>query len=240
LDQVTEIDEPLPPPPGSRLPADRPRRRRQQPITREGIVEAAMRLLDQVGLDELSMRRLADELGTGAASLYWHVGSKDGLLDLLLDRVIGEIDVPDPDPERWQEQLKEVARAQRSVILSHRDVVRISLGRVPLGPHALTYSERVLAILRAGGLPDDLAVLGNHLLIASVNGFTLDETGPAEPSGWSEEAAGAVRDYFQSLPGDRFPNLTAVADQFTGRDNDEAFDLLIDIFVRGLAARVPS
>src|SRR5207302_2037704 len=97
--------------------------------------------------------RLGDELGAGAASLYWHVGSKDGLLDLVLDEIIGEHQVPDPDPARWQEQLKEVARHQRRVTLRHPYVVRISIGRIPMGPNALQYSERVLAILRAGGLP---------------------------------------------------------------------------------------
>jgi TetR/AcrR family transcriptional regulator, tetracycline repressor protein len=230
---------PLPPPPGSRVPAERARRRRREPITREAIVDAALQLLDREGLDELSMRRLAEELDTGAASLYHHVGSKDGLLDLVLDRVIGELEVPDPDPERWQEQLKEIARGQRAGILRHRDIVRISLGRIPLGPNALEFSERVLAIMREGGLPDDLAVVGQHLLIATVNGFTLDETTPREPGDWPEAAA-AIRNYIASLPSDRFPNLTAVADQFTQGNRDEAFDLLLDIYVSGLAQRASS
>jgi AcrR family transcriptional regulator len=229
-------DMDLPPPPGSRVPPERGQRRRREPITREAIVDAALRLLDQEGLDQLSMRRLADELGTGAASLYWHVGSKDGLLDLVLDRVIGELEVPDPDPERWQEQIKEIARAQRAGILRHRDIVRISLGRIPLGPNALEHSERVLAILRAGGLPDDLAVVGHHLLIATINGFTLDETTPPDPGDWSD-AADAVGDYIESLPPDRYPNLREVADQFAAEDRDESFELLLDLFVDGLAAR---
>jgi TetR/AcrR family tetracycline transcriptional repressor len=232
------MNERLPPPPGSRVPPDRVRRRRREPITREAIVETALRLLDRDGLDELSMRRVADELGTGAASLYHHVGSKDGLLDLLFDHVIGELEVPDPEPDRWQEQLKEVARAQRAGILRHRDIVRISVGRIPMGPNALEYSERVLAILRAGGLPDELAVTGHHLLIATINGFTLDETGLPEATAvdWSEGAK-AVRDYMGSLPTDRFPNLTQVADQFTAANNDERFEVLVDIYVSGLAAR---
>src|SRR6476660_2008300 len=141
------------PPPWQRLP-DRPGRRRREPISREAIVTAAIRLLDRDGLDALSMRRLAEELGTGAASLYWHVGSKDGLLDLMFDEMIGEQHIPDPEPERWAEQLKEVAHTMRATILRHRDVLRISIGRIPMGPNALRYSERVLAILRAGGVPD--------------------------------------------------------------------------------------
>src|SRR5204862_2817523 len=139
------------------------------------------------------------------ASLYWHVGSKDGLLDLVMDEVIGQQEVPDPDLGRWQEQLKEVARTMRATILRHRDLVRISIGRIPMGPNALRYSERVLAILRAGGLPPRLAVQGYLALITTVNGFTVDETG-VEDSGAPDrdpahlaEAAEMARDYITSL-----------------------------------------
>src|ERR671930_2502600 len=169
-------EQALPPAPWQRVPR-RAAGRRRDPLTADSIVETALRVLDAEGLDGLSMRRVADELDTGAASLYWHVGSKDGLLDLVFDHVIGEQEVPDPDPKHWQEQLKEVGRTMRATILRHRDIVRISVGRIPMGPNALRYSDRVLAILRAGRVPDQLAVLGHHLLIAVVNGFTLDETG---------------------------------------------------------------
>jgi AcrR family transcriptional regulator len=232
----------IPPPPWQRLP-DRPARRRREPISREAIVQAAIQLLDREGLAALSMRRLGDELGAGAASLYWHVGSKDGLLDLVLDEIIGEQQVPDPDPPHWQEQLKEVARTQRRISLRHPYVVRISIGRIPMGPNALWYSERVLAILRAGGLSPRLAVQGYLALIATVNGFTVDETG-VEESGTPDrdparlqEAADAARDYIASLPADLFPNMTSLAGEFALADPDERFELLIEIFVDGLARR---
>jgi AcrR family transcriptional regulator len=232
-------DETLPASPFQRAPA-RGRSRRKEPITREAIVATALRLLDRDGLDELSMRKVADELGTGAASLYWHVGSKEGLLDLVFEEVIGEHDVPDPDPERWAEQLKEIAHNMRAVILRHRDIVRISIGRIPMGPNALEYSERVLAVLRAGGVPDDLAVLGHHLLFSIVNGFTLDESGLAEQmdAGQLAQAAGMARDYIAALPAARFPNMVAVADQYAVVDSDHRFALLIDLYVDGLGARV--
>lgn len=231
-------DEPLPASPWQRTPA-RGRSRRKEPITREAIVETALRLLDRDGLDELSMRKVADELGTGAASLYWHVGSKEGLLDLVFEEVIGEHDVPDPEPGRWAEQLKEIAHDMRAVILRHRDIVRISIGRIPMGPNALRFSERVLAVLRAGGVPDDLAVLGHHLLFSIVNGFTLDEAGLAETMDDEQlqEAGRMARDYIAALPADRFPNMVAVADAYAITNNDRRFALLIDLYVDGLAAR---
>lgn len=242
----------IPAPPWQRLP-DRKTRRRREPISREAIVTAAVRLLDNEGLAALSMRRLAEELGTGAASLYWHVGSKDGLLDLVLDEVIGENEVPDPDPAHWREQLKEVARTQRRISLRHPYIVRISIGRIPMGPNALLYSERVLAILRAGGLPPRLAVQGYLLLIATVNGFTVDETGVEDGDGQDrdstaaglsasdrgnlQETADMASDYIASLPAEMFPNMVGLAKEFAFADPDERFEMLIDIFVDGLARR---
>jgi AcrR family transcriptional regulator len=256
VDEISEQSHEIPQPPWRRLP-DRPARRRRDPISRDAIVDTAIRLLDAEGLDGLSMRRIADELGTGPASLYWHVGSKDGLLDLVFDRLIGEVTVPEPEPGRWREQLKDVARSQRAASLRHPYVVRISIGRIPMGPNALRYSERVLAILASGGLAPKLAVQGSHLLIATVNGFTLDETGVGDdPTGaaaatqgpdvtiraYQDDGQGTsmIRDYMASLPPQLFPTLVAMADEYGQADPEERFELLIDIFVDGLARRAAS
>jgi AcrR family transcriptional regulator len=239
---MADPDPEIPPPPWQRLP-DRSARRRREPISRDAIVAAAIGLLDREGLAALSMRRLGEELGAGAASLYWHVGSKDGLLDLVLDELIGEVEVPDPDPGRWQEQLKETAKSQRRVSLRHPYLVRVSIGRIPMGPNALRVTEGTLAILRAGGLSPRLAVQGYLLLIDTVNGFTVDETGvedagtPQRDPDELQKAADMARDYIASLPQEQFPNMTELAGEFAFSDPDERFEILIDIFVDGLARK---
>jgi hypothetical protein len=129
----------------------------------------------------------------------------------------------------------------RATILRHRDIVRISIGRIPMGPNALEHSERLLAVMRGGGLPDRLAVTGQHLLFAVVNGFTLDETvdlGVGDAAPVDEQSALQARDFIAALPADRFPNLVAVADHFAFADSDARFALLIDLYVDGLAQRV--
>jgi AcrR family transcriptional regulator len=235
----------IPPPPWQRLP-ERGARKRREPISRDAIVAAAVRLLDREGLAALSMRRLGEELGAGAASLYWHVGSKDGLLDLVLDELIGEVEVPASDPAHWREQLKETARSQRRVSLRHPYLVRVSIGRIPMGPNALRVTEGTLAVLRAGGLSPRLAVQGYLLLIDTVNGFTLDETGvedggtPQLPPEELQKVADMARDYIASLPAGKFPNMTELAAEFAFSDPDERFEMLIDIFVDGLARRAAS
>ena len=165
-----------------------------------------------------------------------------------MDEIIGEGKVPDPDPPRWQEQLKQVARDQRAAIQRHPWIVRVSIGRIPMGPNALRYSERILGILRAGGLPPHLAVQGYLLLIATINGFTIDETGvddgaaasdsprPIDPADL-QQVANMARDYIAALPAGLFPNMTALADEFAFANPDERFELLIDIFVDGLSRR---
>ena len=169
------------------------------------------------------------------------MSGKDELLDLLLDRVIGELEVPDPDPARWTEQVKEVARDVRAGILRHRDVVRVSMGRFPMGPNGLRFIERLLAVLRAGGLSDRTAATASHLITVVINAFALEDTAPlggAEAS--EEEVAAMITGYVASLPRERFPNLVAIAPQFAADDLDTRFELLLDFFVEGLARRAAS
>jgi tetracycline repressor-like protein len=108
-----------------------------------------------------------------------------------------------------------------------------------MGPNALRYADRLIAILRAGGLPDAIAVTGHQLLVSIVIGFAIDETGEGgqPPAGQPppEAAAAMARDYLAALPADRFPHLVAVSDHFVDADNGARFELLLGIFVSGLA-----
>ena len=227
----------IPEPPWRRSRASGTRR---APITREAIVDAALDLLDREGLGAVSMRRVAAELGAGAASLYWHVGDKDELLDLVFDRVIGEMALPEPEADRWQEQAKEAMREMRRVIARHGDIARVALGRWPIGPNALVFNERLLAILRAGGLPDRTCAYAGQLLPSYVGWYGLEEAMGPQPSvrdGTAhKDVVGMIRDYLGSLPADRFPSTLALLDELTAGDMDERFEFGVDVLVRGLAA----
>ena len=111
-----------------------------------------MAIVDEEGLDGLSMRRLADRLGTGPASLYAHVSGRDELLMLLLERAAADIVVPDPEPDRWQEQVSEVAHSMRDALRPHRDLAGAALANIPTGEHAMRFADRLLAVLLAGGV----------------------------------------------------------------------------------------
>ena len=156
---------------------------------------------------------------------------------MALDQALAEVGVPQPDPGRWASQLAGVARQMRAVIGRHRDLVPSSVGFLPGGGRALRCHERVLAIMREGGLPDSQSVAGLYLLWVIVNGFSLEEAPAAEPERPGADLSPEVSRYFASLPGDRFPNLAAAAGEFAKTDFDERFELLIGIFIDGLAGQ---
>jgi AcrR family transcriptional regulator len=222
----------LPPPPWSSL------REKRTPLSRERIADAALAIVDADGLGGLNMRRLADELGTGPASLYAHVSGKDELLQLLIDRVAGEVPPVEPDPERWQEQLKDYLRAVRGVLRAHRDLAGAALANIPTGLNAITAMEGMLGILRAGGLPDPVIALAADLLPQYVNveayeGSLFEQRMEREP-----EYFEAIFEYFRALPANRFPHFASLADAMTDdlQDDDARFEFGIDVLVRGLAS----
>jgi AcrR family transcriptional regulator len=193
-------------------------------------------VLDREGLDALSMRRVATRLGTGAASLYWHVRNKDELIDLMLERAIGEVVPPGPpDPERWQEQIKEFARSSRRVFASHRDLARASLGRVPFGPNLVEVVERSLAILKAGGVPDRIAAYAGDLIALYVAAASYEEDLRAG-EGSMHDFAEMVGGYLDSLPPERFPLIHAMRDDLVAGEGETRFELGLDVIVAGLAA----
>ena len=218
---------------------------RRTPLSRNALVEAALRVLDRDGLESLSMRRLGEELGTGAASLYWHVGNKDELLELVLDRVIGEIDLPALGPARWEEQLKDLFRRARQVLKRHGQVARISLGRIPVGPHALEVMEWQFALLREAGLPDPVVAHAGDILALYLGAYAFEESLGLTPPGGAEmppeQAVEMIGGYFASLPPDRFPNVVALAGNgaLMSGGPDERFEFGLDLLVRGLAAHAP-
>jgi AcrR family transcriptional regulator len=219
--------------------------RMRTPLSREAIVQAAIDVLDEEGAEALSMRHVAEKLGAGAASLYWHVPSKAALVDLILDRIGGELELPAPDPAHWQEQIRDFARQMRAVLTRHRDLARLSLGRVPVGPNLVTSLEWQLAVMRGGGVPDRVAGLTADLLALYVGAFAYeDSTGFESPMGeevmrdgvMHEQMAAMMRGYLESLPRARFPNVLATIDQVMTPGREARFEFGLDVIIRGLAS----
>jgi AcrR family transcriptional regulator len=216
-----------------------PRPGARTPLTREAIVEAALRVLDSDGIDSLSMRRVGEELGTGAASIYWHVRNKEQLLQLVFERVTEEAKLPEPDPARWQEQLRDFAHRMREVLNSHRDVARLSIGRIPAGPTLAVYSEWLFALLKPVGIPDQVIAYLGDLFGLYVGAYAFEESlGASSFTGGDlspEQFFSMLRDYVLSLPEERFPHTRRAVDLLFGGGPDERFAFGVDLMLRGLA-----
>ena len=226
----------MPTPPWQR---SRPAREPRRALSREAIVDAAARILDQEGAEAMSMRRVAQALGTGPASLYAHVSGKEELEALVLDRIAAEITLPEPDPDRWQEQVKEVLRGSVAMLERHPGAARMAMATIPTGENMLIVTERLLAIMRGAGVPDQVAAYAVDLLhmyavATALEGDIYREAGKSEES--FSDITGSIRTFIESLPVDRFPNLVAVAGPMVTGGGAERFEFGLDILVAGIAA----
>ena len=231
-------ETPLPEPPAP--PQRRVRAGGRKPsFDRAAVVEAAIRILDAEGLDAVTIRRVAEELGTSGTALYTYVRDKDELVDLLLDRVLGETDLSSISPTLpWQEQVREIGREMRRVLGAHRDVARATLGRVPQGENALVFVNEMLGRMRAADVPEEVIALSVDLLALYVGAVTYEEslTGQfTEDPEFIQHFVDELRTYFERLPRDRFPHLVAMASALTS--SADRFEFGLDVIVRGLVAR---
>lgn len=208
-------------------------------LTVAAIVAAAIDVIDEAGVTGLSMRGVAEHLGTGAASLYAHVSGKDELLELVYDELVGQVPLEQPDAARWREQVHAMMHGLRDILAAHADAALAGLGRIPTSPQTLAASETLVATLRAGGLTDRVIALGFDQLILYVSAcafedslYTKDRADPDDLSRYFTE----VHSFFSALPPGRFPVLTALAPVMFGHGGDERFDFGLDILIAGMEA----
>ncbi len=208
-------------------------------LSREAIVATALEVLAAEGMDAVSMRRVASELGTGPASLYAHVAGKDELLDLMYDQVISVIPLPEPNPARWREQVTQLWVDSRETLARAGDIARYTLGRVPMGPNALRVAEVTMALLRAGGVPDQAVAWAVDVVGMFVTANAVEDAVTADLARQGrdpQEYYDQVHRYFAGLPADRFPVTAALVTQLMNGTGDERFRFGLDLLVGGLAA----
>jgi len=231
----------LPLPPWRRTVPKRPRPAKA-PLSQNEIVDAGLRIVREEGIDVVSMRRLAAVFDTGPSSLYAHVANKEELLNLMFDRVCGEMEILEPDPPHWQEQIKEMCRRGHALMARYNDIARAALATVPSGPNALRMSEAMLAIMLAGGVPPQMAAWSLDRLflymVADAYENSLHQQNQASgqsTSEYFENFVAQLTDYYTNLPADRFPNIRANAKILTSGNGDERFEFGLDILIDGLA-----
>jgi AcrR family transcriptional regulator len=209
------------------------RTRRASALTSERIVASAIALLDADGLDAFTMRRLADELGTAAGSLYRHFESRDAVLVAVHDAVIGQGLDFEPPGDTWEERVANFARAQRLLLLHRPYLAQIWSTTEQLGPNALRGRERALKLALENGPPPDVAARAYLMILHYTIGAALVADGL---SFIDPESRRATRDLFRSLPEDEYPATHALAGHLTAVTVDDEFELGLQALITGLQA----
>ena len=190
---------------------DTPRSRRERPakpaLTREGIVAAAVAVLRAEGLRKVTMRRLAEELDTGPASLYVYVRNTAELHAAVLDELLGTID-PAAAGGAWHERLEQALTGYTAMLLEHPDLARSALTARPSGPHYLNLIETLLGLLEEGGTPAAQAAWGVDLLLQHTTASAAEHGADEAP----EEDWDALRRVVHDASERTHPHIAAVGD----------------------------
>jgi AcrR family transcriptional regulator len=175
----------------------------QIPLSRERILLAAIHLADEGGLESLSMRKIAQELGVQAMSLYNHVANKDDLLDGIVDIVIGEIKVPDLGVD-WKTAMRRRAHSAHEVLLRHPWATMPIVSRINVGPAMLRYIDTTLGCLCEAGFSIEMVDRAWNAIDSHIYGFTLQELNfPIETT----EYAKVAQSYLPQIPADKYPYM---------------------------------
>jgi AcrR family transcriptional regulator len=238
-------DADLPAPPWRPTRTARRPARQRAPLSKDLIVETALRVAVAEGLDAVTVRRVAEELDTGSASLYTHVAGKEELFELVLDLATADVAVPRPEPERWLEQVREVAWRLYRVWSAHNDVARIALAVIPTGPNMLRVGEGLLDVMIAGGVPVRTAswTIDRLLLYVAADAyqgaqFLARRRPDQDVREFAEQFLTEIRDFYASLPAARFPHTSGNAATLTTGGGDERFEFGLSLLLDGLAAEV--
>lgn len=213
------------------------------PLSRERVLRAAVNIADEGGIGSLTMRRLAEELGAEAMSLYYHVANKEEVLDGIVDviareinDVVNQIDLPSKGAN-WQKAVRQRILTAREVLLRHPWAPGVFETRTKMGPAVLKYHDALLGLMRGGGFSYDLAHNALHALGSRALGFTQELFVPGDEARDKEAAA-----EFESMA-DQLPHLTGMvmeiahddADSTLGWCDDQAeFEFGLDLILDGL------
>jgi AcrR family transcriptional regulator len=216
---------------GVRLDDDKKR----EPLTRRRIVEAALRLVDDEGLETLTMRRLGAELGFEAMSLYRHFPNKAALLDYVVEAVWAEMELPSSEGDPWK-TLEGLARAFRRLAHSHPNIFPVLAARPVALRGAMRPVELTLGALRETGCDEGSATHAFRYLVGYVYGYVQREM--ADRATTEEPDAQQWYD-LRRVPPDVFPAIVHAAPYFAGYDFDAGFDWGLRAALAGLKAQLP-
>lgn len=203
-------------------------------LTRERVLLAAIELADRGGFEALSMRKLGQEIGVEAMSLYNHVANKDDLFDGMVDVIFGEIGLP-PTGADWKAAMRGRAIAARAVVSRHPWAIGLMESRMRPGPATLRHHDAVIGCLREAGFSIAMAAHAFSVLDSYIYGFALQQRNL--PFRTPEEVGAVADSILRQFPTDAYPHLTELTVQHVlrpGYDYGDEFAFGLDLILDGL------
>ncbi|MEU7429866.1 TetR/AcrR family transcriptional regulator [Streptomyces sioyaensis] len=196
-------------------------------------IETALALLNEVGLEALTMRRLADAMGVQAGALYRYFATKDDLLTAMAERMVADVSAaPAGDPD-WSEGLSGLARSLRQALLAYRDGARVFAGTHSTGPNTLGFADTGIGILRDAGFADEDAARALMVAVNFTVGHTLEEQAALRSGGGGPADPGVLGD---AVTAGTYPHLSATLPALTSLDFTPHFEFGLGLLLAGLRA----
>ena len=211
----------------------RSRSKARRPLSRERVLRAALAFADERGLEELSMRKLAHELGVEAMSLYNHVENKDDIVNGMIGLVVGEIDAPSSDGD-WKTALRKSAISAHEALTRHRWAASIWMTSGSSGGDRMRHAEAALRCLREAGFSKDLTYHAFHVWQGYALGFTLQELNFPHDR---ESLKGMAARFLREFPTEEYPYLAEHIEQHVDPPHAEhhgAFEFGLDLILDSL------
>jgi len=208
------------------------------PLTRDHILRAAIRIADEEGLDALTMRRLGQELGVQAMSLYNHVANKDDLYQGIVDLAMNEIEPPSPDVD-WKTALRQSAISAHQAFVRHPWACNLHMATPRINDERMEWMEGVLRTLREAGFSPNMTHHAYHALDSHITGFTLWLVNM--PFDSREELLDMARDFIPAIPAERFPYVIEHANEHLEEpdpDEPSEFEFGLELILEGLERRL--
>jgi AcrR family transcriptional regulator len=218
--------------------SERPRNR--APLSRERVLRAAVAIADAAGIESLTIRSLAHELGVKPMSLYYHVRNKAEILDRIVDVVFAEIDLPSAAGD-WHSEIRQRAISTRHVLKCHPWAIGLMESRSNPGPATLRHHNAVIGTLRGAGFTVEMTAHAYALIDAYVYGFALQEA--ALPFKGLETAADVTEPIMRQFSADEYPHLVEMATQHIlqpGYDFGDEFEFGLNVILDALTKSIPS
>jgi AcrR family transcriptional regulator len=222
------------------------RSRRERPakpaLTRQGIIDAALVIMRDEGLNKVTMRRIAAALDTGPASLYVYVRDTEDLHAQILDALLGPVGVPVAGAGTWRDRLRALLIRYRDVLFEHPEIARMALSTHPSGPNYMGLADAILGLLAEGGVSDRAAAWGLDLLLLYPTAVAVEHGDPKTVTRRDKEFS-ALTTQIASVDAARYPHVARLGDELMSGDGRARFDWAFDVLLDGIlaaSARTPT